>query len=767
MLVPSTLELLWMCILSFAVGPSCYGFRPGQLIVGAVKYSHDAAICIVDEQGEILFAQQKERLTRAKHDGGDVSVVVEQGLEAIGAQLEHVGCVVANNHHFRIHPFEQPSRLAWSVAEGHYPLSYTADSNLVPGAEQVELSHHLAHAWSVVSQAPFEDGVVVVMDGMGESHSAMARAREEDEKDYHHDLDVPEAFTQIPSKLLEGSAYREGESAYLFDEAGVRPYYKRWIRERSPPELFNHGFENMESLGAVYSRISSHIFGDWNSCGKVMGLAPWARKWGRGTGRGKGLLDKDAWLMRGDLMLDELDQKEEKGAFEVNWDLIERLPHPNQLHDPELQPYYAQLASLVQSELETCALQFLRQLREKTGAKNLCLCGGVALNSSLNGRIVRESGYERVYIPCHPGDEGIAIGCAAYGLNLLNQSAKPGQIFKLGSGLRLPYTGKAWSNAEVQEELERWEPWVRIKQMPTESMLLEDTARCISEGGVVAWFQGHSEYGPRALGCRSMLADPSDESKVNFINARIKLREDFRPFAPSVLAEHSQDWFEALPPLGSPYMSITAKVKESKRALIPAVVHTDGTSRLQTVDATANPRYHRLLTAFYDLSGVPMLLNTSLNVKAPIVDSPADALDTFLGSHGSLDMLVLADLGVLVTAKLNPFTPQDGLGLTMSDVGDYKVSSVLDTGFLSEVMARETSKVVRVRIMDVRGTWVELGGLLELEVLEALAEANAPERAMRVTELASCLEMAGEEEEQLLVKALENLYKMRLISSLN
>ncbi|CAM9249641.1 unnamed protein product [Discosporangium mesarthrocarpum] len=278
----------------------------GGLILGLNRYSHDSSVCVVSlTDGSRLFAGEKERITRVKHDGGDTGELVNHALESIGASLDDVRLVVSNNHHHRVKPFER--RLPWTVPLGIYPPSYISPSNLLPEAEHIELSHHLAHAWCAADLAPFPRGLVVVMDGMGEAYGAMARAEADLVREvgkgketemagstgdpecsgYYNDLrllremgsrdgevggGVPE-FQQVPAELHPHEAYREAESAYTFTRGPdgrpiLTPVFKRWTMERSPSELYNHGFENMESLGAVYSRVSSHIFGDWNACGE-------------------------------------------------------------------------------------------------------------------------------------------------------------------------------------------------------------------------------------------------------------------------------------------------------------------------------------------------------------------------------------------------------------------------------------------------------------------------------------------------------------------
>jgi hypothetical protein len=239
------------------------GTRP--LIVGLNKYSHDAACCVIEAStGRIVFSQSKERISRRKHDGGSTGSILRYALESISASVEDVAVVVANNHHFRIKPYER--RAPFAAALGYIPADVLEHENLVSGTLQLELSHHLAHAYSVASTCPFEEGLILCMDGMGESYRSMAEDLAEGVGDSYlsdlrllrslRDEDI-ELFSGVPRNLIPGAGYREAESAYLLKRSGVGearrlvPVFKRWCRERSPPELYNHGFENMDSLGIL------------------------------------------------------------------------------------------------------------------------------------------------------------------------------------------------------------------------------------------------------------------------------------------------------------------------------------------------------------------------------------------------------------------------------------------------------------------------------------------------------------------------------------
>jgi carbamoyltransferase len=347
-------------------------------------------------------------------------------LRSIGADIKDIAMVVSNNHHYRVLPFEK--RIPFYVSLNYVPADYNDPYNLLPDAPQYELSHHLAHAYSAMLTSPFPAGLILVMDGMGESYQSMM----EDKLDptgvnYMHDIKLireqkNEKFVGQPTALYPGSGYREAETAYYFDKNGIVPVFKRWSRERSPSELYNSGFENHESLGAVYSRISSHILGDWNACGKIMGLAPWANKQ---------RFDAKPWLFPkyqlSEVELSDNFYHREKimsgnpydGSFAIDWEKLENLPQPNKWSEKRF-GYLSNLAASVQDDLESSASLLVNSLRQAIDTNNLILTGGVALNSVMNAKIANAyyengNGFENVYIPPAPGDEGIALGCAYYG----------------------------------------------------------------------------------------------------------------------------------------------------------------------------------------------------------------------------------------------------------------------------------------------------------------------------------------------------------------
>jgi len=303
---------------------------------------------------------------------------------------------------------------------------------------------------------------------------------------------------------------------------------------------------------------------------------------------------------------------------------------PSRCPDEEVTQRHRDLAASVQLVLEEVLLDMARALRSKTKVNQLCLAGGVAYNCVANGRLWREAGFGEIFIPPAAGDSGAAMGAALW------------HTFRRGAMIRHPvmttaYWGPQFSEADCQAALRR--AGLQSRRFADEE-LCDRVAQELSNGKLVFWFEGRMEWGPRALGNRSLLADPRREDIRTLINAKVKQRELFRPFAPSVLAEEAGVYFDL--PAPSPFMLVTVPVKPSAKGIIPAVVHVDGSARVQTVDRRANPLFHRLLQAFARRTGVPVLLNTSFNVQEPIVCSPEEAIRCF--QRTEVDWLVLGNL---------------------------------------------------------------------------------------------------------------------------
>jgi carbamoyltransferase len=562
-------------------------------ILGINAYDHDVSACLL-KNGRLVAAISKERLTRVKHDSGFYSEVVDYVLAEAGISLSRVDLVVRNTYQL---DFDEMERLLASYDETYFlsdrereraanhPL-FDADSESV-----VTCSHHLAHAYSAFAVSPFERGAVMVVDGIGSYRG-----------------DVTE---EVPGGEEVHPAAREAESYYRFDGTEIHPVRKVFMEPGKT--LLRDPFYMMPGIGAVYSRVSTYVFGHWDKCGEVMGLAPYGRA-------GFPPLFE---VLEGELRVHDWPgecRHPWRGGTASEW---EASPHRREWED---------LAWRVQQDTERALIERARWLHEETGATDLVISGGVALNCVANGRILEESPFERVFIQPAAGDDGIALGCALHG-HLAIRGGK--REFVMDS----PACGRAYSPEEIDAAARS-----RVLRFVTSSKqggaVIGDAADHLAAGRVLGWFTGPSEYGPRALGHRSILADPRDARMKDRLNASMKFRQAFRLFAPAVPAERAEEFFEGS--TESPFMILAKRVKPGKADAIPAVTHVDGTARVQTVRREANPRFHALLTAFGERTGVPVLLNTSFNVRGePIVETPDDAIDCFLAT--GIDVLVLED----------------------------------------------------------------------------------------------------------------------------
>jgi carbamoyltransferase len=581
-------------------GPKCFFPRDPMskshnYVLGINAYDHDVSACLLRD-GEIAFAITKERITRQKHHTGFFQQVVDYCLTAEGITPDDVDLVVRNCYVLPVDELE--------VRMLSQDLPEILDENERRQAEKHpfflsrsdklrSVSHHLAHAYSAFAACPFDEGVVMVVDGVG-SYSA----------------DVVE-----PGQMIEGvnPLARESESYYRFKGTNLETLKKVWL---NPARGFlSDEFFYMPGLGAVYSRVSSYIFADWNKCGEVMGLAPYGR-----PGAIKPLIE----IKDGELGVPPWERDFDKVFLvdrERNWEASPSLKH------------WEDMAWRIQDDTETVLLERARWLREMTGARNLVMAGGVALNCVANGRIAREAGFDNIWIQPAAGDDGVAIGCAYYGHLALQKNPR-------SFVMKHAFLGKEYRDDEVQAAVNK--PLKRLQAAPKRSNdICAETAKLLSDGNVVGWFQGGSEFGPRALGGRSILADPRDAAMKDKLNKRVKFRQAFRPFAPIVLAERAHEIFEG--EMDSPFMLMAKRVRTEWRDKIPAVVHVDGTARVQMVRPEHSERLHRLLREFDAITGVPVLVNTSFNVKGePIIETPQNALDCFLTT--GIDYLAMHDL---------------------------------------------------------------------------------------------------------------------------
>jgi carbamoyltransferase len=518
-------------------------------------------------------------------------------------------------------------RLIYQDMPGFLPAEERLDAKEHPhfrsrSDKVVSISHHLAHAYSAFACSPFDDGVIMIVDGVGSYRS-----------------DVTEPF---PESDAATPLARESESYYKFSGKTIECLKKVWME---PDRGFlSDEFYNMPGLGALYSRASTYIFGDWNKCGELMGLAPYGRR-----EQVRPLMD----IANNDLTVPRWSAEFNQPYVTDTGKKWETSPSMRHWED---------LAWRVQDDTEKVLLARANWLRETTGATNLCIAGGVALNCVANGRVAREAGFENVWIQPAAGDDGIAIGCAYYGyLEILKQR----RSFVMDHS----YVGRSYSEETVRAATQR--SMVRIQTTAVQSAdICAETAKLLADQKVIGWFQGRSEFGPRALGNRSLIADPRKAEMKDILNSRVKHRQPFRPFAPIVLEERAKDIFEGEE--DSPFMLIAKSVRPEWRDKIPAIVHVDGTARVQTVLEATNPALYRLLKEFEALTGVPVLINTSFNIKGePIVETPRDAMRCFLTT--GIDHLVLHDTLVSKTGWHKIVGPIVGV---YTDVGAVVMSNL-------------------------------------------------------------------------------------------
>jgi carbamoyltransferase len=543
--------------------------------------SHDGSACLLKD-GRVRFAIEKERVTRKKHDGGNDLAAIQYLLDAEGIAMGDVALVVQNANFGMLESADRwldGPRPAW----GDVPL--------------VTISHHLAHAYGAFGTSPFDEAAVLVIDGCGSSFDDCI------------DLDGATIPETPPPEL--GSLWNEKDSYYRIAGTRLAPLYKDFSPWGAGMKGYPlHPPSTRHSIGGVYAAASKYVFRGLEDPGKLMGLAPYGR-----PGRHEfPVFDLSAGrvFVRYDWMKDFREPAFSPDAFKAGFQ------------------HYADLAWWIQREVERALLYVVRARHAFSPSSSLCYTGGVALNAVANRVILKDGPFENVFIQPAAGDNGLALGCAFYGwLEVLKKE----KVRHTGS----VYFGRRYDTDEIAGTLARY---AELVEMTAGSAPVDAAVTALAAGQVVGWFQGGAEFGPRALGNRSILADPRLPGIRDRINAKVKFREDFRPFAPSVLAQDCATYFDC--DQASPHMLLTAPVRPQYRDVIPAVVHRDGSARIQTVTRADNPLYHDLLTAFRDRTGLGVLLNTSLNRRGmPIVETPDDAIMLFL--YSAIDVLVIGN----------------------------------------------------------------------------------------------------------------------------
>ncbi|MBV9865012.1 MAG: carbamoyltransferase [Abitibacteriaceae bacterium] len=591
-----------------------------MLILGVSCFFHDAAAALI-EDGVLIAAAEEERFSRRKHDYNFPTLAIDFCLRQRGISAEDLDYVV-----FFEKPLLKLERLFMTIF-GSTPrtagvfrealIAWFEDKLWIKGLLKEKLGvpddklffieHHLSHAASAFLCSPFEEAAVLTVDGVGE---------------------------WATTTLGVGKTTRDGST------------------ERTELKLLQE-LRFPHSLGLLYSAFTAFLGFEVNEGEyKVMGMAPYGEP--KYVDKVLQLLDLKA---DGSFALDLSYFQFQRSTSETISHKFEELfglrrdpkarfvtvatslyddPNPPTAAEIEKNQYYADIAASIQRVTEEVLLKMAHYLHQTTGLIKLCIAGGVGLNSVANNRIYRETPFKELYVQPAAGDAGGAIGAALYAYNVL-----------LGQPRRFvmehAYWGEAYSDEAIAEFLQ--ENNIQATKIEDEEQLLDRVVEYLTQGKVIGWYQGRFEWGPRALGNRSILADPRRDDMKDIINIKIKFREPFRPFAPSVLAERAEEYFDlsdAASHYPARFMLMVTPVREEKRQVVPAITHVDGTGRLQTVVKDTNPRYHRLIEKFAAVTGVPLLLNTSFNLRGePIVTTPANAWHTF--THSDMDVLVLGN----------------------------------------------------------------------------------------------------------------------------
>jgi carbamoyltransferase len=575
------------------------------VILGVNAYHGDSAACIVVD-GKLVAAVEEERFRRIKHWAGFPSESIRYCLREARVRLSDVD-ILAINSDSRAGRLE---RLAF-VMQHRPDLSYILRqirTRLRRSSLQTELErnfpgerfegriqkveHHLAHLASAYYLSPWDTAVAVSVDGFGDFASA---------------------------------------AWGLASQNRIRPDRRVY---------FPH------SLGVFYEAMTQYLgFPHYGDEYKVMGLAPYGKptyvdalsKVVRTHDDGTFELDLTYFRHATEQVVSTWDGGEPTKPANMFTPALEALLGPARKKGEPLEDRHRDLARSVQATYERAFFNILRAAHRDHPVDHLVLAGGCAFNSVANGKVTLQSPFKSVYVQSAAGDAGGAVGAALYAH--YEQSGETTHPY-----LRHAYLGPSFDDAQIEHVLRAKQSDITAQGCVTEreddlGLLYLRTARAIADGRVVGWFQGRLEWGPRALGNRSILGDPRRADMKDILNLKIKRRESFRPFAPSVLREHVKEWFELDDDV--PFMMKVFQIRADKRERIPAVTHVDGSGRLQTVYRDTNERYHGVISAFFELTGVPLVLNTSFNENEPVVCQPSEALDCFLRTK--MDLLVLGN----------------------------------------------------------------------------------------------------------------------------
>jgi len=587
-------------------------------IIGISAFYHDSSAAIIVD-GEIIAAAQEERFSRVKHDSNFPENAIKYCLDQADCRLSNIDYII-----FYEKPFLKFERLVETYL-AFAPKGFSSFSKFLPTWVGEKLfqkkkilnhlmkiddrsdfknkilfnEHHMSHAASAFYPSPFEESLILTMDGVGEWCTTSICYGKGNKVKVLKEINFPHSLGMLYSAFTYYLGFKVNSGEYKL--MGLAPYGKPLYREKILDQLINVKEDGSFSLNMKY----------FNYCTGLVMIT-----------------------------------SEFESLFEL----------PRRTEQDDLRQIHMDIASSIQVVLEEVVLKICRQIKKEFGGDNLCLAGGVALNCVANGKIEEEKIFKNIWIQPAAGDAGGALGAALYAYYGFLDNKRV--LDKSGmDGMKGSYLGDEYSCDEIEDFLDSI--GANYRKL-TEEKVNDEVTASLLKGSSIGWFQGRMEFGPRALGNRSILADPRSEKTQSILNLKIKYRESFRPFAPSVLREDVSDWFER--DNSSPYMLLVSQVAKSKvkkmsreeeelfgleklkiqRSEVPAVTHVDYSARVQSVDQNINPRYHRLISTFKKSTGCPLVVNTSFNIRGePIVRTPKDAFRCFMGT--GLDMLVLGE----------------------------------------------------------------------------------------------------------------------------
>lgn len=601
-----------------------------MIILGVSAFYHDSAAALLVD-GKIVAAAQEERFSRLKHDARFPQHAISCCLEQAGIGLDQVDNIV-----FHEKPFLKFERLLETYVQ-FAPRGFTSFRRAIPlwikeklfqkttlikafealgadvdvGSKLQFSEHHLSHAASAFYPSPFDEALVLTMDGVGEWATTTAAIGNADGLNIIKEIHFPHSLGLLYSALTYYCGFRVNSGEYKL--MGLAPYGQPRYAEKMKEHLIDIKADGSFRLNLDY----------FDYC---TGLTMTNKRF-------------DALF----------------GA-------------PPRANESPLEQRHMDLAASVQVVTEEVVIALARHLQQQTGQKNLCLAGGVALNCVANGKLQRSGIFENVWIQPAAGDAGGALGAALYSHHAYHGKPRAERVAGTDE-MEGAYLGPAFKQDDIEARLTAAGA---VFDVVDDETLMAETAQALASSEAVGWVQGRMEFGPRALGNRSILGDPRDRDMQSTLNLKIKYRESFRPFAPSVLEERVGDWFNLKGP--SPYMLLVDQVADEHRltveeegigmerlkqirSTLPAITHVDDSARIQTVSAKTNPRYHALISAFEKLTGCGVVVNTSFNIRGePIVATPEDAFRCFMGTR--MDRLVVGNC-VMVKSKQNQQLAED------------------------------------------------------------------------------------------------------------